>query len=159
MNERSRASSPAVSESLLSRKLPPIAELAVLSIALMLIGGVYLGAHLPKPPPLGPPLGLVVVGGVISVADMILLSRIRPFAWHSFFLVLRWALLAYLVIAGLLVFVFVRNDVRGSTLAILIATIVVFAIDVPMVLAFTVARFQPYEAAETARTTLIGRET
>ena len=33
-----------------SRRLPPVTELAVISVALVLSGGVYLGAHLPHQP-------------------------------------------------------------------------------------------------------------
>jgi hypothetical protein len=128
--------------SLLDRRLPPVAEIALGSIVLMLIGGIYLASHLPKTPPLGIPTGLVVAGGVLTLADLVVLSRIRPFAWSTFFLVVRWALLAYLVIAGVLLFVFVHNHAGGATLAVLAATLVVFAVDVPTILAFTVARYQ-----------------
>jgi hypothetical protein len=126
----------------LTRRLPPIAELTVASVALMLAGGIYLAAHLPKPPPLGPAVGLLVAGGALTLLAVGLLSRIRPFAWHRFFLVARWALVAYLVIAGLLGFVFIYDHTRGATLGVLLATLVVFALDVPMVIAFTVARYQ-----------------
>ncbi len=68
-------------------------------------------------------------------------DRVRPFAWPVFFLVFRWALVAYLVIAGLLGFVFVRDHTPGATLAVLVATLLVFAVDVPLILAFTVARY------------------
>lgn len=123
------------------RRLPPVAEVAVASICMMLIGGVYLAAQLPGRPSLVPPVTLVVLGGGLTVADMVVLGRIRPFAWSAFFLVLRWALAAYLVIAGILVFVFVRDHTPGSTMAVLTAALVVFAMDVPTILAFTVARF------------------
>ena len=126
----------------LDRRLPPIAELAVTSVALMLSGGVYLAAHLPQPPPLAPAVGLLAGGGVLTTTAMVLLSRVRPFAWGTFFLVARWALLAYAVIAGLLGFVFVYDGTRGSTLVVLILTLVVFALDVPTVIAFTVTRYE-----------------
>ena len=72
---------------------------------------------------------------------MMLLSRVRPFAWGTFFLVARWALLAYVFIAGILGFVFVYDHTRGTTLAVLILTLVVFAVDVPTIMAFTVVRY------------------
>ncbi len=125
----------------LERRLPPVTELVVFSVALMLSGGVYLAAHLPTPPPLAPAVGLLAAGGACTLVAMILLSRVRPFAWGTFFLVARWALAAYVVIAGLLGFVFVYDHTRGATLAVLIATLVVFALDVPAVIAFTVARY------------------
>lgn len=123
------------------RKLPPIAEVAVVSMCLMLIGGIYLAAKLPGHPGLVLPVALVVAGGALTVADMVMLSRVRPFAWRTFFLVLKWALLAYVIIAGMLEFVFIRDHTPGSTMAVLTATLFVFAVDVPAILAFTVARF------------------
>lgn len=125
----------------LSRRLPPVAEMAVTSVALMLASGVYLAAHLPTPPPLAPAVALCGAGAALSAAAVVLLSRIRPFAWETFFLVARWALAAYFVIAGLLAFVFIYDHTRGATLGVLMATLAVFALDVPLVIAFTVARY------------------
>jgi drug/metabolite transporter (DMT)-like permease len=125
-----------------ARKLPPVAEIAVGSIVLMLAGGVYLAAHLPGHPDLTVPIVLVAAGAVATAAGIGLLSRIRPFAWPLFFLVFRWALLAYLVIAALLAYVFVHDHTPAATMAVLAATLAVFAVDVPLILAFTVARFQ-----------------
>ncbi|MCL4422559.1 MAG: hypothetical protein M1115_05235 [Actinobacteria bacterium] len=148
MNSGTSASQPAhgresgLSPTVMQRRLPPVAELAVASVALMLSGGVYLAAHLPRHPPLGPAAGLLASGGAVTIVAMVLLSRIRPFAWGAFFLVARWALLAYAVIAGLLAFVFIYDHTQGATLVVLVLTLVVFAIDVPMVIAFTVARYQ-----------------
>lgn len=123
------------------RKLPPIAETAVVSICLMLIGGIYLAAQLPGHPGLVVPVALVTAGGLLTLVDMAMLSRLRPFAWKTFFVVMKWALLAYAVIAGMLEFVFIHDHTPGTTMAVLTATLVVFAIDVPTILAFTVARF------------------
>ena len=125
-----------------ARKLPPIAEIAVGSIVLMLAGGVYLAAHLPGHPALAIPVALVAAGAVATAADIALLSRIRPFAWPLFFLVFRWALLAYLVIAGILAYVFIHDHTPAAPMAVLAVTLAVFAVDVPLILAFTVARFQ-----------------
>lgn len=124
-----------------TRRLPPVAELTVLSVALMLTGGVYLASHLPTLPPLAPAIGLLAAGGALTVVALILLSRIHPFAWGTFFLVARWSFAAYVVIAGILGFVFIFDHTRGSTLTVLLLTLVVFAFDVPMIIAFTVARY------------------
>ncbi|HVB04832.1 MAG TPA: hypothetical protein VNF07_01080 [Acidimicrobiales bacterium] len=138
MTDADRSTQVAASE----RHLPPVAELVVASVALMLSGGVYLAAHLPHPPPLAPAIGLLAGGGVLTVAAVVLLSRIRPFAWTTFFLVARWSFVAYLVIAGLLGFVFIYDHTRGATLTVLLLTLVVFAVDVPAIVAFTVARYE-----------------
>lgn len=81
-------------------RLPPFAALAVASISAMLIGGIDLAARVPGHPPLTVPAVLVAAGGVLTVVDLALLARVRSFAWGTFFLVLRWALVAYAVIAG-----------------------------------------------------------
>ncbi len=125
----------------LDRRLPPVAELAVASVALMVSGGVYLAAHLPHRPPLAPASVLLATGATLTLTAVGLLARIRPFAWHTFWSVGRWALVAYLVIAGLLGWVFVYDHTSGATLAVLISTLAVFAVDVPMIIAFTVARY------------------
>ncbi len=125
-----------------ARRLPPVAELTVASLALMLAGGVDLAAHLPRHPPLGPVVGLLVGGAVLTAVALTLLSRISPFAWRTFFLVARWSLLAYAVITGVGVFVFLYDHTGGSTLVVLILSLVVFAIDVPTVIAFTAARYE-----------------
>lgn len=135
------AATPPAPSAVRDRKLPPVAEMAVVSICLMLVGGIYLAAQMPGHPGLVLPVVLVAAGGAITAADMVILSRVRPFAWRTFFLVLKWALLAYVIIAGMLEFVFIRDHTPGSTMAVLTATLFVFAVDVPTILAFTVARF------------------
>ena len=129
-------------QDVLSRRLPPVAELTVGSLALMLVGGVYIGAHLPGNVPLLVPAALLVGGGVLTGAALGLMMRIPGFPHGAFLQVARWALLAYLVIAGLLAYVFIRDGARGSMLLILVATLFLFAVDVPTVMAFTVARYQ-----------------
>jgi hypothetical protein len=124
------------------RRLPPIAELAMTSMALVIAGGIYLAAHLPLRAPLGPAVGLLAAGGALLVADVALVSRLRPFAWRVFFQVAGWALVAYVVIAGLLEFTFVFDHTRGSLLVVLTLSLAVFALDIPLLLGFSVARYQ-----------------
>ncbi len=124
------------------RRPPPVAELVVGSVILMLTGGVYLAASLPGRPAIGPAIGLVAGGAALTIAAVAVLARVRTLAWGRFFQVVRWALLAYGVFAGILLFVFLHDHTTGATLAVLVATLVVFAVDVPLVLAFTVAWYQ-----------------
>jgi hypothetical protein len=124
------------------RRLPPVAELAVFSMALVIVSGIYLAAHLPHRPPLAPAEGLLAAAGVLLVADAVVVSRLSPFNWEVFFRVGGWALLAYGVIAGMLEFIFVFDHTRGASLVVFTLSLVVFAIDVPLLLAFSVARYQ-----------------
>lgn len=127
------------------RALPPVAEVAVVSMALVIMGGIYMAAHLPASPPLGVPVGLLIAAGLLVLANVAQLARLRKFAWTTFFLVAKWALVAYLVITGMLEYIFVLDGTRGSTLVVMTVMLAVFAVDVPVLLAFSVARYQPVE--------------
>ena len=135
---------------ILEGRLPPVPAMVVTSLASMLAGGVYLAAHLPHPPPLAPAVVLLAVGGALTAAALVLVARIRAFAWGTFFGVARWALVGYAAIAGLLAFVFVHDGTSASTLAVLLPALGVFAVDVPLVIAFTAASCEPAGAAATA---------
>jgi hypothetical protein len=124
------------------RDLPPIQQIAVAALALIVIGGIYTAAHLPRHVPEGPTIGLLVAAAVLLAANAVLLSRVEDFAWRSFRLVAGWVLAAYVVIAGMLEYVFVYDGTRGTQLLILTLMLLVFAVDVPMLLGFSVARFQ-----------------
>jgi hypothetical protein len=126
----------------MTRGLPPVAEMAVGSMALVIVGGIYLASHLPKPAPLGPAVGLLGAAAALLLADVALLSRLRDFAWEVFFRVAGWALAAYVVIAGMLEYVFVFDHTRGSTLVVITLMLVVFALAIPLLFAFSVARYQ-----------------
>ena len=128
--------------SVVARRLPPVAELAVVSMALVIAGGIYLVAHLPQRAPLGPAVGLLAAAGALLVANATLVSRLRPFAWRVFFQVAGWVLVAYVVIGGMLEFIFVYDDTRGALLAVLTLSLLVFALDIPILLGFSVARYQ-----------------
>lgn len=130
-------------ETVYDRRLPPISEVATATIAVVVTGGIYLASYLPRHAPLGPAYGLLAVAGLLLGGNIVTLSRIRDFAWDRFFLVARWASVAYLIVAGMLEFVFVLDGTRGGVLAVLTLMLAIFAVNIPMLLAFSVARFQP----------------
>ena len=70
-----------------------------------------------------------------------MLWRIPGFAWATFKKVFAWSLLAYVIEAGMIEYVFVRNHVRGTPLLEVTLMLVIFATSVPMNIAFTVARY------------------
>ena len=132
--------------SAVGRRFPPVAELAIGSLALVVIGGILMASYVPRRPPLGGPAVLTAVSAALVLTSVFLLSRLRPFAWGRFFLVFRWALLAYVISAGMIGFAFVRDHTRGTPLALVAVMLVIFALDVPVIIAFTVARYSspPY---------------
>jgi hypothetical protein len=128
------------------QRLPPVTQLAMTSLALIVAAGIYLASHLPEHVPLGPAIGLVAASALLLLANVILLLRVDGFAWDAFVSVARWALLAYLVIAGMIEYVFLRNSVSGGPLVILTVSLALFAVHVPLLIGFTVARYATTDA-------------
>lgn len=123
------------------RKLPPFTEIGMAALALIVIGGIYLSAHIPQHVPLGPAIGLLIASAALMTLNFVLLSRVPGFAWPRFFLVFKWALLAYAFTAAMIGYAFLENHLRGGPLIILTLSLVVYALQVPGLIAFTVARF------------------
>jgi hypothetical protein len=111
------------------------------SLALIVAGGIYLASHIPNHVPLTPAIVLLAASALLLAVNMFLLSRVTVFDWKRFFQVAKWSLLAYSVIAGMIEYVFVRNHTSGGPLIILTLSLVIFAIHVPILVGFTVARF------------------
>jgi hypothetical protein len=57
--------------------------------------------------------------------------------------VARWAFAAYVVITGMLFYVFVRDGTRGTQLVLVTLMLACYGLTIPMLLAFSVARYQP----------------
>jgi hypothetical protein len=129
------------------RKLPPVTQLGMASLALIVAGGIYLSAHLPQHVPLGPAVVLLALSALLLVVNLAALSRVKGFAWDRFVEVGKWALLAYAVTAGLIEYSFLQNGLRGGALVVLSLSLVVYAVHVPMLIGFTVARYYEPPAA------------
>lgn len=128
------------------RELPPIQPVAVAVLLLIVTGGVYTAAHLPRHVPQGPTIALLGAAVVLVAVNTIMLTRIEHFAWRLFRLVAGWVLAVYLVIAGMLEYVFIYDDTRGTQLVILTLMLAVFAVNLPLLLGFSVARYGDPEA-------------
>jgi len=122
-------------------KLPPISEIAIAAMALIIVGGITLASRLPHPAPLPLLIALLAAAAVLVFTDVVLLARLRDFAWPLFFQVAGWSLLAYSVMYGILEFTFVYDHVTGSTLVVMTLMLVVIAIDIPLLFGFSVARY------------------
>jgi hypothetical protein len=125
----------------MGERLPPVTQLAMASLALIVAGGIYLSSHIPNHVPLAPAVVLLALSAVLLFSNMAMLARVREFDWPRFFQVAKWSLLAYLVIGGMIEYVFVRNHLRGGPLVVLTLSVLVFAVHVPILVGFTVARF------------------
>lgn len=123
------------------RRLPPVTQVGMLSLALIVAGGIYLSSHIPNHVSLAPAVVLLCVSALLLAGNLASLARVSGFAWDRFFEIARWALLAYLIIAGMIEYAFLRNQLSGGPLVVLTLSLVVFAVHVPVLIGFTVARF------------------
>jgi len=96
------------------RKLPPISEIAIVTMALVVIGGTYIAAHIPDDVPLLLPTLLAAAAAILLVANIYLTATLKPFAWGVFRQVFGWSLVGYGVISALLMFVFLLYLLTGG---------------------------------------------
>jgi hypothetical protein len=137
------AESPVLTETALAeRRLPPIIEIGSVGLAFSIAGVIYLSAYIPGHPSLAPAISLLAASAAVVGCNMLLLSRIPDFAWPMFWQVWRWTMLAYAIIAGMLIYVFIYDQIPTAQLTLLVLTLAVFAVDIPVMLAFSVARYQ-----------------
>jgi hypothetical protein len=129
------------------RRYPPVTQLGMASLALIVAAGIYLSAHLPRHVPLGPAVALLAASALLLAGNLIALSRVEGFAWDRFFDVAKWALLAYSVTAGLIEYSFLQNHLRGGALVVLTLSLLVYAVHVPILIGFTVARYYEPDSA------------
>jgi peptidoglycan/LPS O-acetylase OafA/YrhL len=123
------------------RKYPPVTGIAMTSLGLIVAGGIYLSAHLPQHVPIGPAVVLLVLSALLMAYNIYSLTRVKDFPWDRFFAVAKWSLLAYVIIAGLIEYAFLHNHLSGAPLVVLTLSLAIFAIHVPTLLGFTVARY------------------
>jgi hypothetical protein len=128
------------------RRFPPFTQIGMASLALIVAGGIYLSSHLPQHVPLGPAVALLAASAALLAGNLLSLTRVQDFAWGRFRQVAKWALLAYLTTAGMIEYAFLRDHLSGGPLIVLTLSLAVYALQVPTLIGFTVARYdQPQE--------------
>lgn len=123
------------------RPYPPIAWLSVGALASIIVGGIVMASYAPRVAPLAISWTLMALGVALVISAYVALSRVKVFSWTTFRNVLKWALLAYVIEAGVIEFAFVHMHTRGKPLIIVSVMLVIFATSVPTTIAFTVARY------------------
>ncbi len=124
------------------RKLPPVTEIGAAAMVAVAVGVIYNASYLPKHAQTGVAVAILVVAAALELANLVVLSRIEDFAWRRFRQVGAWALLAYAVIGGMIEYAFVYDHTRGTQLVILTLMLLLFMLNVPVLIAFTVARYE-----------------
>ena len=124
-----------------ARPQPPFTQIGMASLALIVAGGIYLSSHLPQQVSLAPAIVLLILSVSLAAWNLFSLTRVDGFAWARFFQVAKWTGLVYLFIAAMIEYAFLQDHVSGGPLVILTLSLLVFALQVPTLIAFTVARF------------------
>jgi len=124
------------------RRLPPSTQLGAASMAFIAIGVIYLAAYLPKRAPLWFAAVCLAIAAVLVASNLLLIWRAPGFARWRFLQVMRWGLLGYLIVAGMLEYTFLYDHTRGAVLAVMTGMLLLFMVNVPLLMAFTVARFE-----------------
>jgi hypothetical protein len=128
------------------RKIPPVVGVAMFSLALAVTGGVILAAQAQGHPSVALPMVLEVAAIVLELVAIAMMISIRPFAWFRFRQVFAVALVAYVIQGGMIEWAFAKNHTPAGPMTALTIGIVVFSTIVPMMIAFTVARYQAVPA-------------
>jgi hypothetical protein len=126
---------------MVDRPYPPIAWLSAGALCAVIIGGILLASYAPRVAPISVTYPLLALGAGLLLASVISLAQLKSFAWTTFLKVFKWALLAYVITSGMIEFAFVRDHTRGSSLVLVTLMLVIFAVSVPITIAFTVARY------------------
>lgn len=129
------------SHSVEERPIAPVAWLSTGALTLVVVGGIVMASYAPRRPPLALAAGLLGVAVVLLLMAAMMLVRQKAFARKTFAIVFKWALLAYVIEAGMIEFSFIRNHTSGAPLMVVSGMLVVFGVSVPTTIAFTVARF------------------
>jgi hypothetical protein len=124
------------------RRLPPSTQLGAASMAFIAIGVIYVAAYLPKRAPLWFAVVCLAIAAALVALNLLLIARARDFARWRFLQVMRWGLLGYLVVAGMLEYTFLYDHTRGAVLAVMTGMLLLFMVNVPLLMAFTVARYE-----------------
>lgn len=122
--------------------MPPVVPVSMVGLGLAVVAGVLLASQVASDPSLVIPTVMVVAAVLLELLAVAMVATIRPFAWPRFGQVVMWTLLAYVIQGGMIEYSFIRNAVPSGPLVVLTVGIVVFSTIVPLMIAFTVARYQ-----------------
>jgi len=113
----------------------------VAAVALSLAAIVTTMASLPDDPPVAAAV-LVALSAALFIATLFGLRR-RPLAWGTFFAVARGVAIGAAVYGTVGILVILRAPLSASQLTISLVLLVLTFVEVPVLVAYSVARYQP----------------
>jgi len=120
----------------------PVVGCMLASIVCAFLSVGIIAAYLPRPAPLSWSVGFLVASAALLAGALVFLLRRRHFAWRLFFAVARWVLVLTLVFTAMAVYVFVSDGTPATTLAIMAVVLLLAAVDIPVLIGFSVARHE-----------------
>ena len=120
----------------------PVVGCMLASIVCAFLSVGIIAAYLPRPVPLSWSVGFLLASAALLAVALVFLLRRRNFAWRLFFAVARWVLVLTLVFAGMAVYVFVSDGTPATTMAIMAVVLLLTAVDIPVLIGFSVARHE-----------------
>ena len=124
-------------------KAGPSALAATAALTCAVLGGIYMAATIGAHSSLLPAVIISVAAYLFMTVSLVGLILDKHYSRPSFVKYVRGALLAYLLEAGILEFIFAYDQVPSKVFAILSALLVIFATSVPVIIGHTVAGVEP----------------
>ena len=116
---------------------------AVVSVVFVIATVATLASYMPKSAPHWVELTLLGLGALSYLVAVVTLVSTRVFEWSTFLNVAKPAFVAVLASTGVIEFAFLYDKTRGFTLVILTLGLVIVALALPLILAYSVARHVP----------------
>jgi uncharacterized membrane protein len=126
---------------------PPVDLLAIISMCFVIAGAIYMISESTSSSASTVAYIADVIALVVLLFAVGALVKIKSFAWSIFWLVFKWTLLVYCIISAFLLFIFTFNHMPESRLLPILFSLILFAVDVPLNISFTVAYSQTKQAA------------
>jgi len=114
----------------------------IASIVCAFLSVGIIAAYLPRHVSLAWPVAFLIASVVFLAVAVVALARRRNVAWERFRTVAKWVLILTGIFAAMAEFMFIYDRTPGTTLAILTAVLILSAVDIPVLLGFSVARHE-----------------
>jgi hypothetical protein len=131
-----------LSQSLATPPRPLVPLFCQASLGFLVCAAIILAAQIPADRHLALPVAFDSTAWALFLVGVVLTTRVKFFAWRVLRLVASRHCLVEVVIGGMLEFVFIHDHMRATILTIFTSLLVVFAMDVALLIAFTVAQYQ-----------------
>ncbi len=126
----------------MDKNFPPCETFATLSLSFVVIGGITMAAYSPDTAPFTLSGTLLGIALLVFVINAFLIAKVFHEIKSVFIKVAKWMILVEVIVSGLLFYVFYLDGTRSTSLVILTAFLALFALNIPIIVGYTVAKSQ-----------------